>query len=207
MLLECIIHPDCGACSGDFGIGLFGHLQLSAAYLLWASQAWQCYLCNINSPIASGPISSSTISDTAWAAFSTASNVQLRSTAFWQRIWHAARCQLDARHCHTNGPTQIDTGRSQGELKPVIVRPVDAVRQRLYVEPLGSLFTVQGGTVQLLTYDDGVWEIHMEQHASALGASGLELSWAHCATSRLLGSHLRLIASSQVEVSQTDRCS
>ena len=199
------------AYSGDFGIGLFGHLQLSAAYLLWEGQAWQCYLCNIqdNSTPSEGRARGG--SDSAWATFSFAAadgadSAQLYLEGLWRRAWHAARCQWDARLCQHGFSSHPAGGSTQHAVQPVVVVPVDAVRQRLYVEPIGIFFTVQGGTVQKLSFGDGLLQLHLQKHEASFNASSLTVSWAYCASSRPLGLQLRVLTASHVHVVRTDRC-
>ena len=147
----------------------------------------------------------------AWATFSFAAAggadcAQSHIEALWQRVWHAARCQWDARLCQHGLSSQPAGSSTQHALQRVVVVPVDAVRQRLYVEPLGVLFTVQGGTVQWLTFGDGLLQLHVQKHEASLKASALTVSWAHCTSSRPLGAQLHVLAARHVHVVRTDRC-
>ena len=168
------------ACSGDYGIGLYGHLSLAASYLVWSGQGWLCYLCNL----APAPAPASGSSSAAWVVFGTESRTTLLQLVLaWLGL------------------------ASSSQLPAVRMQPADAVHKRTYIELLGVYVSVQGGTISSLSFNGQLWRLSLRRYAAGPGFSPqLAVRWEHCAASRPSGSHFRVLHSQGVrQVSQVHR--
>ena len=160
-------------CSGDFGIGLFGHLSLSASYLVWGGQGWECFLCTLR-PELLAPRPAAGGGPHGWVVFGSGPQAALQT--------------LLAR-----------LGRTRA-WAPVAMSPADAVLKRVYIEPWGVYVTVQGGTIHSLLFDGRLWHLRLRRHPAGTGsAPQLSVRWEHCSVSRPRGAQLVVLDSVGVQ--------